>query len=200
MNLNKQRYFLGWVIVILSALYLVATTIWVLKEPPLVLMLMEILTMLSALAIVGYFAVLYRQTTEGKRTLALLALLLAGAMAVVTISNHFVYMTVISTTYGTLSDTPELLRLDGWPSVTKALECVSWAAMLGTAMLLLSFALEKDEQAAKWILRISGILILIGLIGPFSGNMQFYFFSTIGYTVGFLVLALSDIRRGHHRI
>lgn len=191
--LNKQRYLLGWIILILSASYLIATTIWVMKEPPKVLILMEVLTMLSALAIVCYFIILYQQSEEDRHTIALSALILACAMAAVTIANHFVYMTVITPIYGTLSNTPVILRLDGWPSVTKALECVSWALMLGLAMLLDSFALKKDDKVTKWLLRISGIIILLGLIGPFSQNMQFYFFSTVGYTLGFLVLAIYDV-------
>ncbi len=195
MSLNKQRYFMGWMMVIISAFYLVATTIWVMKEPPLVLTIMEILTILSALIIVGYFVVLCRQVEENRKTLALFALILVGMMAAVTISNHFVYMTVITPTFGTLTDTPQMLRLDGWPSVTKALECVSWAAMLGMAMFIISFALGREDKSARWILRVSGILILFGLIGPFCGNMQFYFCSTVGYTVGFFILAISGIRR-----
>lgn len=196
---QKQRYVLGWLMVILSASYFVVTTIWVLKEPPLILLIMEILTMLSAFVIVCYFVVLYRQSEESRHTIALFALVLAGAMATITVANHFVYMTVITPIYGTLQNTPTYLRLDGWPSVTKSLECVSWALMLGTAMVLQSFALKKEDRTAQWILLVSGIMVLIGLIGPFSQNMGFYFFSTIGYTVGFLVLAIHDVVKGRKR-
>lgn len=120
-------------------------------------------------------------------------------MAVVTVANHFIYLTVITPIYGSLTETPVYLRLDGWPSVTKALECVSWAAMLGTAMVTESFALSKSERITAWILRISGASVLLGLIGPFSGNMGFYFFSTAGYTLGFLVLSIYDVLSNRRR-
>lgn len=196
-KLDKLRYRIGIVMLVLSAAYLVATTIWVLKEPPTVLLIMEILTILSAFTILAYFVIFYQQIEENNKAVAIVSLILASAMATITIANHFVYMTVITPIYGTLANTPTNLRLDGWPSVTKALECVSWAFLLGLAMIVLSFALNKKEHVVKWILRIFGVIILIGLIGPFIQNMIFYFFSTIGYTLGFLVLAIYDVCTYH---
>jgi hypothetical protein len=61
-------------------------------------------------------------------------------------------------------------------------------------MLFASGALaDVGSKLMSWTLRISGILTLAGLIGPVLGNMGYYIVSTIGYSVGFLVLSIEMI-------
>ena len=172
------------------------TGIWVMWEPPVVLIMMEILTIVCAVVILFYFILLYQYVEDGRKPIGIFSLILTSGMAVLTIANHVIYMTVIMPLYSTLKDTPMYLRLDGWPSVTKAVECVAWALLLGLAMVSMAYALRREEKVAKMILSVSGVMVLAGLSGPIFQNMLLYFLSTVGYTVGFLVLALHDIVTG----
>ena len=88
---------------------------------------------------------------------------------------------------------PAWLLLDGWPSITKGLECVAWALLLGLAMLFAATPARSLGTPAEWTLRISGGFALAGLIGPAVGNMNLYLLSTAGYSVGFLLLAIEVI-------
>jgi len=70
----------------------------------------------------------------------------------------------------------------------------SWGFFLGMAMLFASKALEDiGSKVLIWTMRISGIMTLAGLVGPIIGNMNYYILSTIGYSVGFLVLSIEMI-------
>jgi len=190
---HDARYRTAWILVILCAFYFVMTGIWVMWEPPVVLTVMEILTIVCAVVVLFFFILLYYQVEDGRKSIGTFSLILTSGMAVLTIANHMIYMTVITPLYKTLKDTPMYFRLDGWPSVTKAVECVAWALLLGLAMVSMAYALRREEKVTKMILSVSGVMVLAGLSGPICQNMLLYFFSTAGYTVGFLVLALHDI-------
>lgn len=82
------------------------------------------------------------------------------------------------------------LLLDGWPSITKGLECVSWGLLLGLAMLFAATPARSLGRPVEWTLRVSGTFALAGLVGPATGNMNLYLLSTAGYSVGFLLLAI----------
>ena len=61
-------------------------------------------------------------------------------------------------------------------------------------MLFASSALEDlGSKVITWTMRISGIMTLVGLVGPIIGNMNYYMFSTIGYSGGFLVFSVEMI-------
>lgn len=193
-NYNKYKRNIAYMILVLSALYTIATTIWVLKEPPIVLTYMEILTMFGAAIIVYYMIILYCDTDEKHKKIAFTAVICAMFMAVVTITNHFIYITVFSKLYPSIKEMPTILRLDAWPSVTKALECVSWGLFLGISEILASFTVNSEnEKIISKTLLISGIIILCGLSGPISGHMNLYFLSTAGYTIGLIILAIAYI-------
>ncbi|HWQ80598.1 MAG TPA: hypothetical protein VN381_17355 [Anaerovoracaceae bacterium] len=154
---------------------------------------MEILTVWAAFVIVQFMVELYKGCGENRKSQGMIALILTACMAVITIMNHFTYITVLNQIYKG-KDMPSWLLLDGWPSVSKGLECVAWGFFLGLAMLFASGVLEDwGNKAITWTMRISGILTLAGLAGPIIGNMNYYMLSTIGYSVGFLVLSIEVI-------
>lgn len=175
---------------IISGLYVISTTGWILTENRNIITIMELLTVWAAIVIVQFMIELYRGADGKQISQSLIALVLSACMAAVTTLNHFLYLTVIRQIY---LDTkmPTWLLLDGWPSVTKGLECVAWGFFLGLSMLFASCALHAlGSKTIVWTMRISGMLTLAGLAGPITGNMNFYLLSTIGYSVGFLVLSV----------
>lgn len=184
---------LTYTILLISGLYVIATTGWIVTENRTILTVMELLTIWAAIVILLFMAELYSGCTQERKRQGLIALILTTCMAVVTISNHFIYMTVLNQLYRGAA-MPDWLLLDGWPSLSKGLECVSWAFFLGLAMLYAAKVLEElKSQAIAWTMRVFAILTLAGLAGPLLGNMNLYILSTIGYSLGFLVISIEMI-------
>ena len=191
-NVKKTKK-ISYTILLISGLYVPFTTAWVLTENRNILPIMEILTIWSAIAITQFMVELHKGSSENRKSHSMVALILTACMAGVTITNHFIYMTVLNQMFR-VEVMPSWLLLDGWPSVTKGLECVAWAFFLGMAMLFASNALEDlGNKVMTWTMRISGILCLTGLIGPIIGNMNYYMLSTVGYSVGFLIFSIEMI-------
>lgn len=179
-----------YTLIFISGLYVVMTTAWILSGNRNIITVMEVLTIWAALTIIRFMGYLYQNSSENRKSEGMLALIFTVCMAVVTIMNHFIYITVLSQIYSA-GDMPSWLLLDGWPSVTKGLECVSWGGFLGLAMLFASRVLEDwGSKAITWTMRVGGILALVGLAGPITGNMNYYLISTTGYSVGFLAVSI----------
>jgi|GEM_PF-1860735 len=184
---------IAYAILLISVLYVLSTGGWMLTENRNIITVMELLTIWSALVIVLFMAQLYRGSSENRKIQSMMALVLSICMATVTVINHFSYMIVLNQIYN-VGDMPPWLLLDGWPSVTKGLDCVSWGFFLGLAMLFASRSLEDvGGKVIAWTMRVSGIITLVGLVGPISGNMDYYILTTIGNSVGFLILSIEII-------
>jgi hypothetical protein len=185
---------ISWMLLFISLSYVVVTTAWIASENRALLPIMELLTIWSAVAVVLFMVEIHRGAAESHRSESLTALLLTGAMAAVTITNHFLYLTVLPQLYPD-TQMPSWLLLDGWPSITKGLECVAWGLLLGLAMLFAATPSRSLGKLVEWTLRISGTFALAGLVGPALGNMNLYLLSTAGYSVGFVVLAIEVVVR-----
>lgn len=186
-------------ILIISTLYVISTTGWILTGNRNIIIIMELLTVWAAIVIVQFMIELYKGAGGKQISQSLMALVLSACMATVTTLNHFLYLTVIRQIY-LYTKMPTWLMMDGWPSITKGLECVAWGFFLGVSMLFASCALHGiGSKTIVWTMRISGILTLVGLVGPITGKMNFYFLSTIGYSIGFLVLSMELIVFIHKR-
>ena len=189
----KRFKIIAYIILLISGLYVASTSGLILSGNRNVIIIMEILTVLSALVIVHFMVALYIGSGENRKSQGALALIFSSCMAGITIMNHFIYITVWNQIYKN-EVMPSWLLLDGWPSLPKGLECVSWGFFLGLAMLFASRVLEDwGSKVITWTMRISGILTLVGLLGPIIGNMNYYWFSTIGYSAGFLIVSIEII-------
>jgi len=190
---HKKTQNISWTILLISVLYVISTGGWVLTQNRSILPVMEILTIWAAIVILQFMVELYRASGENMKSRAMMALVLTSCMTAITILNHFLYMTVLNQIY-IGENKPSWMLLDSWPSLTKGLECVSWGFFLGLAMLFASKVLEGCEiKVIAWTMRISGIFTLVGLIGPIVGNMNYYWLSTIGYSVGFFIISIEMI-------
>lgn len=193
-DVMKYKYnVIAYTLLFISGLYVVSTSGWIISGNRNIITVMEILTVWAALVIIQFMAELYKGSSESRKSQGMLALIFSVCMAVVTIMNHFIYITVLNQIYNNKA-MPAWLLLDGWPSITKGLECVAWGFFLGLSMLFASRVLEDwGNKPITWTMRISGILTLAGLTGPITGNMNFYMLSTIGYSVGFLIISIEMI-------
>jgi hypothetical protein len=182
----------SWMLLFISLSYVIVTAGWIASENRSLLPIMELLTIWSAVAVLLLMVEIHRGAAEAHRSSSLTALLLTAAMAAVTISNHFLYLTVLPQLYPE-GQMPPWLLLDGWPSITKGLECAAWALLLGLAMVFAATPARSLGRPVEWTLRISGALTVAGLAGPATGNMNLYLMSTAGYSLGFLLVAIEVI-------
>lgn len=146
------------------------------------LAVMEVLTLLSAPALVVLMTALHACTPPERRIFSLLAVVFTGAFAALTTGVHFVELTALRQ-LGTASIV--------WPSAAYALELLAWDGFLGLALVCAAAAIPHgaDMCAARADARIrrslwaSGALCLVGLAGPAFGRMQWQFIGVFGYAV-----------------
>lgn len=77
-----------------------------------------------------------------------------------------------------------------WPSVVYALDILAWDLFFSLAILCLIPNFYKKNHAITVILSLSGILSLVGLIGPVIADMQFRLIGVFGYACLFPVACL----------
>ena len=146
------------------------------------LAVMEVLTILSALALVGIVIALRYFAVSDRGACALAALLFGSFGAVVTMGVHFVQLTAVRQMWraGDLVD----YRLV-WPSVLFAVEYFAWDVLVGVTMIAAGLSLSDRpvEIAARRALLGGGGLCIVGVAGPVSGWMVLQNVSLFGYAV-----------------
>src|SRR6476661_2480327 len=90
---------ISWMLLFISLSYVIVTAAWITTENRSLLPVMELLTIWSAVAVLLFMIEIHRGAVEAHRSGSLAALLLSAAMAAVTISNHFLYLTVLPQLY-----------------------------------------------------------------------------------------------------
>lgn len=141
-----------------------------------VLVVMEVLTVLSALPILALFVALHAVASERARPWATLALCFAAMFALATMGVHVVELTV-----GRQTGQAGLV----WPSVPYAIELLAWDVLLGLALLLGAPVLDWGRAAERTRrgVQVTGVLCLAGMIGPAVGNMRWQLMGVFGYAV-----------------
>lgn len=141
-----------------------------------VLIVMEILTMASAIAILIAIAWISESVADEQRLLGRLALVPAGAFFATTWAVHFIQLTARRQL-----GSRELV----WPSVAYAAELLAWDGFLGLALVLAASAL-RGAGTVRWVragLMCAGLLALIGAVGPITGRMELQRIGILGYAV-----------------
>ena len=170
-------------------LYVAVITLWLIIEAtpraPIgdpYLAVMEVLTMVSALALLGLVIAIWCFADVARRLPALTALAIGSLAVGLTMAVHFVQLTAIRQLWraGRLAD----YRLV-WPSALFAVEYFVWDILVGFTLLSVSFALAGGPAAgpARRTLLISGVLCLVGAAGPLSGRMLLQNVAVLGYAV-----------------
>jgi len=165
-----------------------------LQEPFLVIA--EVLTLISAPLIVFLIAAIHECTPRSARVFSLTALgwilLLAGSTIIV----HFVNLTLWRQIG--VQQQIDYARFLGWewPSMLYAIELVAWHLFFGLSMFFTAFAFKGNgiEKAARIALMATGLLCIIGLIGPLMGDLIWRTIGIAGYGFGFPIACIMIAR------
>jgi hypothetical protein len=174
-----------------------------LDGPPLadpVFAIMELLILVQTPLIVVLFGILHRYAAPSVRSFSLAALVFVAIMACITLSVHFVLLTV-----GRQVPPSQLPGFDrlfsfNWASVVYALDILAWDYCFGLALLLaaLVFRGGPAKRAVRICMMLAGILCLAGLLGVLTANMQIRNVGVAGYGVVFPVVTLLMARAFRH--
>jgi hypothetical protein len=196
---NKTLTFgrrLAWVNFILFVVYdLIVITGIVrgqgdLEEP--YLTIAEVMTIVSAPLLILFMAAIHECAPKSAKVYSLTALgwmvLLAGS----TIMVHSVNLTL----WRQISDQQKMdyVRFLGWewPSMLYAIELVAWHLFFGLSMFFAGFVFTGagKEKIVKRGLIITGMLCVLGLIGPLTGILTWRMIGIFGYGILFPVLCV----------
>jgi len=187
-------------ILAVGILYVAVITLWLIieatpREPigdP-YLAVMEVLTMVSALALLGLVIAIWCFADAAHRVQALAALSIGSLAVGVTMAVHFVQLTAVRQLWraGRVGD----YRLV-WPSPLFAVEYFVWDILVGLTMVSAGFALGGGPLAlhARRALLMGGLLCLVGTAGPLSGWMLVQNVAVLGYAVVFPVAGALTVR------
>jgi hypothetical protein len=118
--------------------------------------------------------------------------LLAGSTMIV----HFVNLTL----WRQLSAQQKIdyVRFLGWewPSMLFAIELVAWHLFFGLSMFFAAFAFTGKglEKAVRIVLLATGMLCIVGLIGPLIGDLIWRMIGIFGYGVSFPIACVMIAR------
>ena len=176
-------------ILAVGILYVAVITLWLIieatpREPigdP-YLAVMEVLTMVSALALLGLVFAIWCYADAARRLSALTALSIGSLAAILTMAVHFVQLTAVRQLWraGHLGD----YRLV-WPSFLFAVEYFVWDILVGLTMVAAGFALSGGRAARppRLAFLLGGVLCFVGSVGPFSGRMFVQNLAVLGYAL-----------------
>lgn len=176
-------------VVVVGIIYVATIITWLIIEArPLepigdpYLAVMEALTLVSALALLGMVVAIYCFTDAAHRVYAIMTLLLGSLAVGLTMAVHFVQLTAVRQLWsaGQLADYQLV-----WPSVIFATEYFAWDVLVGLTMTFASFTFSRSvgERNARRTLLTGGTLCLIGAAGPLSGLMLLQNVAVFGYAV-----------------
>jgi len=140
------------------------------------LAMMEAITLVSAPLVVILMAAVCGIASPDVKVFGLLALAFGAIMAGLTSGVRFMALTAgRQTDFTTLE----------WPSTLYAVELLAWDVFLGLALVFAApvFAGSGRRARARWALVATGVLCLLGGIGPIVGNMAIQRIGILGYGV-----------------
>ena len=185
--------------VILVAVYAVTLVVGLLSlespddpiEDPMFTIL-EVLIMVMMPAIVGLMVAVHAFAPTRMKVLTLTAVVFMGLLAGLTLSIHFVILTLSrEPEFAGQQWLPLVLEFE-WPSVVYALDVLGWDVFFSLSMLFAAPVFQGSRLAAwiRWLMVTSGVLALAGLSGVAFGDMQFRNIGIVGYVPVFLVVAV----------
>lgn len=157
------------------------------------LAVMEVLTLLSAPALVIAMAAVCLHAAPERRVFGLVALAFTIVFAGITSTVHFVELTTSRQT-----GTAEIV----WPSPVYAAELLAWDGFLGLALLFAApvFAGDGAERSVRRTLWLAGALALAGTAGPLLGSMPLQRIGIAGYAVAMPIAFVMIAQRFRARI
>jgi hypothetical protein len=177
-------------ILVIGVLYVATIAVWLVlvRDPrqPIsdpFLSIMEVLTLVSAPALVGMLVAAHAFSTREQQVFALVGLCFGVLAAGVTMAVHFLELTAIRQL--AQADEARLGYLLVWPSSLLAADYLAWDLFVGLSLVCVSrvFVGDISLNRARRITALGGVLCLAGLVGPFSGTIAWQTIAVLGYAV-----------------
>lgn len=153
-----------------------------------ILAIMEVLTLLSAPAILASLVALRECASPDRNAWATLSVAFATIFTGLTSAVHFVELTAVRQAGG---------GGIAWPSPSYALELLAWDWFLGLALLAAAPVFDSTDRAQR-LLRtgfgIAGALCVAGTIGPAIGDMRLQRIGIVGYAIALPVVFYALLR------
>ena len=161
-----------------------------LKDPHLAIA--EVLILVMAPVMVAIAVAIHATASPDDRPYTLMSLAWMSAAAATTSIVHLVELTVARRV--DQSTLPGHDRLFGWhwPSTLYAVDIVAWDIFFALALLFAVPAIEDTAVRAGLI--ASGVLALVGLVGPAANRMRWRHIGIFGYAVVFPATCIPLIR------
>ncbi len=198
----------AWSIFFLIILYTIITVLGLLNlktpQDPIsdpYLSIMEILIIFIAPLITICMITIHLLVPKELKLYSLIALIFSTIFSMITCCVHFVILTVSRPIESSGQSWVSYLLSWEWPSIAYSLDILAWDIFFAISVLFIAivFKGEKLERSIRFLLIISGVLSLLGLIGVPMGNMQIRMIGVIGYAVvapfAFLLIGIFFQRR-----
>jgi hypothetical protein len=153
---------------------------------------LEILIILTMPLMIALMVAVHSWARPDAKVFSMLALIFTSLLAGVTVSVHFVLLTVGRlSAFAGLSWMPLLLSFT-WPSVPYALDILAWDVFFALGVLFAAPVFSGNRLAAsiRVLMIASGVLSLAGLSGVVVSDMRFRMIGVVGYAGVFPVAAL----------
>ena len=146
--------------------------------------LMEIVTMISAIALLFFAQSIKNFLAREQRFLADTSVVFMALLVALTSMVHFASITISSQIVGENPLLAPLLSLN-WPSLLLSIDILAWDVFFGIAFICLGLSLRPITGGAvtSIVMIVSGILSLLGLIALPLNDMNIRFIGIFGYTV-----------------
>lgn len=155
------------------------------------LAIMELLTLLVAPILLVMMGAVRGRAPEPQKTIGALAFAFMTLATGLTSAVHFVALTA-TRQLGSASLV--------WPSAAYAVELLAWDGFLGLSLIFAAFTFQSGgrERHVRRGLLACGLLCLLGIIGPATGNMRLQFVGVFAYgaLLPVVCLLLSRLFRG----
>jgi hypothetical protein len=191
-------------IVLISAAYILTGLIWLVSnlevartrglapsEP--YLAVLETLILLLTPPLIGLFAAIHTYAPPDRKTCSLAAFGFAVLLAGITGVVHFVELTSIRRTANSrMAEVFAMYDASGRLAPMLAVDLVAWDFFLGFGLLFAApiFKGDKLQRAIRLSMALSGLLCLIGVSGPATGDLRLQYPAIFGYAFVFPFVCL----------
>lgn len=145
---------------------------------------MEVIIILMAPVLVLLMTAIHTYADQEHKAISMTALILMGICAGITCSVHFSVLTFAHMP-GTLAEEDwfSFFFSWNWPSVVYVLDILAWDFFFGLSLIFAAPIFRGDKlcSAIRLLLLTSGVLSLVGLLGPITGSMALRMIGVVGY-------------------
>jgi hypothetical protein len=145
------------------------------------LAIMELLTLVSAPALVGMLVATHAYSARPQQVFALAGLCFGALAAGITMTVHFLELTAIRQL--AQADEGRLGYLLVWPSSLLAADYLAWDLLVGLSLVCASrvFVGDISLSRARRVMALCGVMCLVGSVGPLSGAIAWQNIAVLGY-------------------